>query len=112
MPEEVNIEKIKEGLAKRNNTNCYLCSGNIHREKCVVPCGQQLEAAQEQLEYLASQGFCIIAKDQTLPEIPGFQYDKEEYRPYLIRGAINYSKLLSGFKWVMPLQDLMEGKEK
>lgn len=98
--EEVNIEKIKHRL-------CQFCN-RCHKDDEDWGC----ESLKEILEYLASQGFCIIAKDQTLPEIPGFQYDKEEYRPYLIRGAINYSKLLSGFKWVMPLQNLMEGKEK
>jgi len=41
----------------------------------------------------------VLAPDQRLPEIPEFQYDDEEYIPYLQRGAINYSKLLKN-NWV------------
>src|SRR3990172_152762 len=40
----------------------------------------------------------VRTENQTLPEIPSFAYDKEDERPLLIRGAINYSKLFTD--WV------------
>lgn len=45
-------------------------------------------------QIISIKGLLIKDDDQVLPEIPEFQYDEEEYRPYLRRGAINYSKML------------------
>ena len=44
----------------------------------------------------------IVADDQSLPEIPEFQYDEEDKRKWLKRGAINYSKMLSNWRKVIP----------
>ncbi len=51
-------------------------------------------------QILAIPGLWVEAADQELPEIPEFQYDKLEDGALLRRGAINYSKLLSGWKKV------------
>ena len=48
----------------------------------------------------AREGYVKLATDQTLPEIPEFAYDKLEERRLLKRGAINYSKLLAGWRKV------------
>ena len=45
-------------------------------------------------------GYVQLAEDQNLPAIPEFQYDKQEDRELLKRGAINYSKMLSDFRRV------------
>jgi hypothetical protein len=47
---------------------------------------------------LSIPNLAIIDPKAKLPEIPDFEYDLGEIRPYLRRGAINYSKMLSG--WV------------
>ncbi len=41
--------------------------------------------------------FAIVDRKAKLPDIPKFQYDDPEIIFYLTRGAINYSKLLSGY---------------
>ncbi len=41
-------------------------------------------------------GLAVVDRDAELPEIPTFLYDKEEDRALLRRGALNYSKMLSG----------------
>ena len=51
---------------------------------------------------LSLPGIRIEAEDQSLPDIPEFGYDKEEYRPYLRRGAINYSKMLTNWVKCLP----------
>lgn len=56
------------------------------------------DAAGRILALLREHGLVELDEDQSLPEIPEFQYDKPEDRPLLQRGAINYSKLLSGFR--------------
>lgn len=91
MPEEVNIEKIKHRL-------CQFCN-RCHKDDEDWGC----ESLKEILEYLASQGFCIIAKDQTLPPYRNICNDFPDCSNVLLR---------AGFKRVIPLQDLMEGKEK
>jgi hypothetical protein len=50
---------------------------------------------------LSDPNIAILSSDQTLPEIPEFQYDKAEDRPLLKRGAINYSKMLTGWRKVV-----------
>lgn len=52
-------------------------------------------------QILSIPSLAILSDDQSLPEMPDFQYDEEEHRPYLKRGAINYSKLLANFKRVI-----------
>ena len=50
----------------------------------------------------------IEADDQSLPEIPKFQYEESERkRGWLQRGAINYSKMLSNWVKCLP----REGKK-
>ncbi len=62
------------------------------------------EAADAILALKDAEGhplLAVLAKDQTPPAIPDFQYDKTEDRPLLKRGAINYSKMLGGWKRVV-----------
>ena len=65
-----------------------------------IPALAHLLALAEQAE---QEGFEVVVVDNKaeLPPIPDFRYDKEEDRELLRRGAINYSKLLSGWRKVV-----------
>ena len=52
------------------------------------------------LAIIKEAGYMKLAEDQSLSRIPSFSYDKEEDRKLLQRGAINYSKLLAGWRKV------------
>ena len=43
-----------------------------------------------------------------LPDIPEFEYDDEEYIPYLQRGAINYTKMLTNYYHIIPLAEALK----
>jgi len=65
----------------------------------------KMHVANTILENLSSLGVVIADESAELPEIPEFQYDKEEYRSYLKRGAINYSKMLGNYRQVYSLKE-------
>ena len=58
------------------------------------------KAAEILHEWATANGYVKLAEDQTLPEIPSFAYDNEENRELLQRGAINYSKMFTGWRKV------------
>ena len=82
------VEKIVE-LLWEEFENQTLCFGGDEKAK---------SAANRIVTMFESLGYVLKGPDQSLPEIPSFAYDKEEDRPLLHRGAINYSKMLAG--WV------------
>ena len=58
------------------------------------------KAAEMLHEWATANGYVQLAEDQSLPEIPSFAYDKVEDRELLQRGAINYSKMFTGWRKV------------
>lgn len=52
----------------------------------------------------------LIDREKQIPNIPEFQYDAAENRPYLVRGALNYSKMLTNYYKVIPLAGKKEEK--
>ncbi len=97
-------QELKEALAL---ITCEHCQTEI--PACEGLCDEAKQIANEQIEVLKAHGCVLKDPDQTMPEIPSFEYDKEDDRKLLRRGAINYSKLLTMFVRVIELQ---EGKGK
>ena len=86
-------------------TDMEVCKAFCGDEYCMqedmFPClrmNSYRNIAQAQLEKILNADFVQLDKNQNLPEIPSFSYDKLEDIPLLQRGAINYSKLLTGFR--------------
>ena len=96
MNKEITTEQVKEFCEK---LKCPECGGygrvegkpTLEDPDGYIPCPT--------CKGTGRRGKLAIVEEAELPEIPDFQYDKEEYRPYLRRGAINYSKLLKN-NWV------------
>ena len=88
--------KVRETVAKIQHGKC---KGVGHWEELSLHDKYGwLDEADEILSYNDGEyAIAIVEVDGELPLIPEFQYDEEEYRPYLKRGAINYSKMLSGY---------------
>jgi len=92
-------ERIRERIAKLLLQQEFNMDDDMANEEWQRIDEQDREDWQKDADQILSlDGICIKSDDQSLPEIPEFQYDKEEHRPYLKRGAINYSKMLVG--WV------------
>ena len=87
-------EEIREVL----NTLCCVASAK-DLSKSSTGFDEEVKGAMVELDELG----VVIKGERELPAIPEFLYDKEEYRPYLKRGAINYSKMLTGYVAVEPL---------
>lgn len=58
------------------------------------------EMVKQILKACKDMDMAFVDRDAELPEIPDFQYDAEDVRLWLKRGAINYSKMLGSWQKV------------
>jgi len=90
------LNRVREEIAKIISTEYCQLACKIEYKDC-LKCSAWEVAKSLADQILSIKGVLIESEHPDVPEIPEFGYDPEEYRPYLKRGAINYSKLLSGF---------------
>jgi len=93
-------EKLREQIARLEWEHS---TAHLHAEARQNVWEKWKDAYLEQADaILALPDIEVRAENQSLPEMPPFAYDKDDERPLLIRGAINYSKLLTDWVKVIP----------
>ena len=69
---------------------------DMERQQCII-------WANATLEVFKKAGGVFVVEEE-LPETPDFLYDLPHHRGFLRRGAINYSKMLTGYRKVKEIK--------